>query len=81
MLTVLLISIISMSCGSKSTKVDQLKEGDYYTCTMHPEIQEQQPGDCPKCGMKLVLKSTMPSDEMPEQIVSDSSDNHNHEGH
>ncbi|MBP1749108.1 MAG: cation transport ATPase [Deltaproteobacteria bacterium] len=24
-----------------------------YTCPMHPEIQEQKPGDCPKCGMAL----------------------------
>lgn len=25
-----------------------------YTCPMHPEIQETKPGNCPKCGMKLV---------------------------
>lgn len=25
-----------------------------YTCTMHPEIQSDKPGDCPKCGMELV---------------------------
>ncbi|UCF78842.1 MAG: YHS domain-containing protein, partial [Candidatus Eiseniibacteriota bacterium] len=24
-----------------------------YTCPMHPEIQECEPGDCPKCGMAL----------------------------
>ena len=24
-----------------------------YTCPMHPEITEQKPGDCPKCGMSL----------------------------
>ncbi|MDT8398415.1 MAG: heavy metal translocating P-type ATPase [Pseudomonadales bacterium] len=24
-----------------------------YTCPMHPEIQQQGPGDCPKCGMAL----------------------------
>ena len=27
-----------------------------YTCTMHPEVISDKPGDCPKCGMKLVLK-------------------------
>lgn len=26
----------------------------YYTCSMHPEIKSAQPGNCPKCGMKLV---------------------------
>jgi P-type Cu+ transporter len=24
-----------------------------YTCPMHPEIQEEKPGNCPKCGMAL----------------------------
>ena len=24
-----------------------------YTCPMHPEIRQQGPGDCPKCGMAL----------------------------
>jgi DNA-directed RNA polymerase subunit RPC12/RpoP len=27
-----------------------------YTCPMHPEVQSEQPGTCPKCGMKLVEK-------------------------
>jgi len=27
-----------------------------YTCSMHPEIVQDKPGDCPKCGMKLVEK-------------------------
>ncbi len=31
---------------------------DYYTCTMHPEIHRDEPGDCPICGMKLVLKTS-----------------------
>ncbi|MCC6661953.1 MAG: hypothetical protein IT437_13840 [Phycisphaerales bacterium] len=27
-----------------------------YTCPMHPEVTSDQPGRCPKCGMKLVKK-------------------------
>lgn len=27
-----------------------------YTCPMHPEVISDKPGDCPKCGMKLVPK-------------------------
>jgi len=30
-----------------------------YTCPMHPEIVQDKPGNCPKCGMTLVeMKST-----------------------
>jgi len=28
--------------------------GATYTCPMHPEIVQEGPGDCPKCGMALV---------------------------
>ena len=28
-----------------------------YTCPMHPEIRQDTPGRCPKCGMALVLES------------------------
>jgi multidrug efflux pump subunit AcrA (membrane-fusion protein) len=32
------------------------KGGVVYTCTMHPQIREEHPGDCPICNMKLVPK-------------------------
>ena len=41
--------------------------GAIYTCPMHPEIRQDHPGNCPKCGMTLEL--AMPSledDENPE---------------
>jgi Cu(I)/Ag(I) efflux system membrane fusion protein len=28
---------------------------EVWTCSMHPEIREDQPGDCPLCGMELTL--------------------------
>jgi hypothetical protein len=30
--------------------------GATYTCPMHPEVKQQAPGKCPKCGMALVVK-------------------------
>ncbi|EKD23545.1 MAG: hypothetical protein ACD_81C00219G0006 [uncultured bacterium] len=29
-----------------------------YTCSMHPEITSETPGNCPKCGMGLVLQGS-----------------------
>ena len=34
-------------------------EGTIYTCPMHPEVRQDHPGDCPKCGM--ALEPEMPS--------------------
>jgi hypothetical protein len=31
-----------------------------YTCPMHPEIHATKPGNCPKCGMKLVKEKPKP---------------------
>jgi len=40
--------------------------GTIYTCPMHPEIRQDHPGSCPKCGM--ALEPLMPSleDDNPE---------------
>jgi FtsP/CotA-like multicopper oxidase with cupredoxin domain len=49
-------------------------EGDgpvVYACPMHPEVASEEPGHCPKCGMKL----------LPAQLVSEAGGAHAHEGH
>jgi hypothetical protein len=33
---------------------DHEHEQQKYTCPMHPEVVTEHPGNCPKCGMKLV---------------------------
>ena len=30
------------------------QQANHYTCPMHPEVQQDTPGTCPKCGMQLV---------------------------
>jgi CopA family copper-resistance protein len=36
-----------------------------YTCPMHPEIHSQKPGNCPNCGMDLVLEKSQPPKTQP----------------
>lgn len=42
-------------------KKTEMKE--IYTCSMHPEVKSDKPGECPKCGMKLE-KKMMPMEHM-----------------
>lgn len=39
-----------------------------YTCPMHPEIQQQGPGNCPKCGMALE-PVTFSVEEKNEELI------------
>ena len=32
---------------------------EMYTCPMHPEVRQEGPGKCPKCGMALVKESEL----------------------
>ena len=41
--------------------------GAIYTCPMHPEVRQDHPGNCPKCGMTLEpLLPELEEDENPE---------------
>ncbi|GAC1464312.1 MAG: heavy metal translocating P-type ATPase [Isosphaeraceae bacterium] len=40
-----------------------LKPAVIYTCPMHPEIEQEGPGTCPKCGMELEPKTGQPESE------------------
>ncbi len=43
--------------------------GTIYTCPMHPEIRQDHPGDCPKCGMSLEpMMPVLDDDKNPELV-------------
>ena len=49
------------ACNSSPQKQNksaapQTQNQTVYTCSMHPEVNINKPGTCPKCGMDLVEK-------------------------
>ena len=63
---------MGMSKSSDTTKPQPVT----YTCEMHPEIHSQKPGNCPKCGMKLIKekpKSSAPQNMAGMNMSGDSS--------
>lgn len=70
-LLLLLLSLFFSACNNAENKqqhseVHDQNEAVVYTCPMHPEVESNEPGNCPKCKMKLELKVN----EAREQIVS-----------
>ena len=41
---------------------------DEYTCPMHPEVRQDHPGSCPKCGMSLEPVAPLPSSGRTEYV-------------
>lgn len=47
-------------------------ESEIWTCSMHPQIRQNEPGDCPICGMDLIPASQGSSDnEIGFQMTAD----------
>jgi Cu(I)/Ag(I) efflux system membrane fusion protein len=59
MLTAMMLSSCGKSSSSHNGHADSTmaQTGDYYTCTMHPQVHLDKPGVCPICGMELVKAS------------------------
>ncbi len=52
---ILLISFLFAACNQKPQALTaKTVEKAYYTCSMHPQVHEDHPGNCPICGMKLI---------------------------
>jgi Cu(I)/Ag(I) efflux system membrane fusion protein len=56
------ILVFLTGCGDRQQppKLPSAHLEDIYTCSMHPQVIEHHPGNCPICGMELIKKNTAP---------------------
>jgi Cu(I)/Ag(I) efflux system membrane fusion protein len=61
--------------SASSSSIEAAAEPVTWTCSMHPQIQQPQPGDCPICGMDLIpLEEDSGGDDGPRTMsMSESS--------
>ncbi len=49
------LGIYSLSSAAPDTQPKtSAKEGQIWTCSMHPQVRKDKPGNCPICGMPLI---------------------------
>ncbi|EIJ37763.1 MAG: efflux RND transporter periplasmic adaptor subunit [Flavobacteriaceae bacterium] len=51
-------SVNSKKVTDLSEDVNHSEEHQMWTCSMHPQIMQPEPGDCPICGMDLIPAET-----------------------
>jgi Cu(I)/Ag(I) efflux system membrane fusion protein len=62
--------------GSKNTTVDEHQHDSemvgetIWTCSMHPQIRQNEPGDCPICGMELIPLESDDNSELDPMAIS-----------
>lgn len=52
----------------ETPKIDNNQSNTKYTCPMHPEIIQDTPGNCPKCGMALEPMEYSENNEESEEL-------------
>ena len=62
-----LVFLGACSEKKKEAHTEHVEKSDvYYSCSMHPQVMESKPGNCPICGMPLtaVKKPKVEADEL-----------------
>jgi len=70
----LLAALFVASCGGGGESADEhaheQADGTIWTCSMHPQVRQDGPGDCPLCGMDLIpVEDDAAADEAGERVL------------
>jgi Cu(I)/Ag(I) efflux system membrane fusion protein len=67
------ILILLTACDTKRKKA--VEAGIKYTCSMHPQVLKDEPGECPICHMDLIAVNQMKADTAAHSMNMDSTGN------
>ena len=54
LITLLISMLVLIALSGCTSSRHETSETQKYTCPMHPEVEKNEPGQCPICGMNLV---------------------------
>src|SRR5690554_6513372 len=54
--------------SDKHNYSEEVAANQMWTCSMHPQIMQHEPGDCPICGMDLIPAETGAEGLSPNEI-------------
>ncbi len=57
------------SSKDNTTQVDSSQQ-EVWTCSMHPQIRQDEPGNCPICGMELILADNASSQTKVDKTIT-----------
>ena len=71
----------AFSGEAKDFDAAALQTRTVYTCPMHPEVESEEPGQCPKCGMDLVPRESSGDGGPQHEHGAHEHGDHEHGGH
>jgi len=54
-ISVILVLFLAVFVSCKNKQQAKINTDEYYTCSMHPQVIEDKPGNCPICHMGLIV--------------------------
>lgn len=65
-ISVILVLFLAVFVSCKNKQQAKINTDEYYTCSMHPQVIEDKPGNCPICHMGLIVvkKTNIAADEI-----------------
>lgn len=75
-LALLVVAVLAFGAGSLMSggesadpHAEHVGEDTVWTCSMHPQIRQQEPGSCPICGMDLIPAGGASSSSANDRVV------------